>query len=161
MRRAIEICLETARGLAYLHTRKPAPIIHRDLKPNNLMFSGSPYQKPFELMFNSGVVKLADFGLSKTLPINKHAKYDLEDKFKLTGETGSYRYMAPEVFRHEPYNNKVDVYSFSMIIYQLFEHQAPFYGMDPVDAARAAALQELRPEWVIYKHPKTAMQQVC
>jgi hypothetical protein len=33
--------------------------------------------------------------------------YDLESKFKLTGETGSYRYMAPEVFRHEPYNFKV------------------------------------------------------
>jgi serine/threonine protein kinase len=30
--------------------------------------------------------------------------------YKLTGETGSYRYMAPEVFRHEPYNLKVDVY---------------------------------------------------
>lgn len=35
--------------------------------------------------------------------------------------TGSYRYMAPEVFRHEPYNSRVDVYSFSMIVYQLFE----------------------------------------
>lgn len=35
------------------------------------------------------------------------AGYDLESKFKLTGETGSYRYMAPEVFRHEPYNFKV------------------------------------------------------
>ena len=51
-------------------------------------------------------MKLADFGLSKTLPINKHASFDLESKFKLTGETGSYRYMAPEVFRHEPYNYK-------------------------------------------------------
>ena len=39
------------------------------------------------------------------------------DKFQLTGETGSYRYMAPEVYRHEPYNVKVDVYSFSMIMY--------------------------------------------
>ncbi len=39
--------------------------------------------------------------------------------YKLTGETGSYRYMAPEVFRHEPYNLKVDVYSFAMIIFQL------------------------------------------
>ena len=35
------------------------------------------------------------------------AGFDLESKFKLTGETGSYRYMAPEVFRHEPYNFKV------------------------------------------------------
>lgn len=92
----------------------------------------------------------ADFGLSKTLPINKHAEFGyLDSKFRLTGETGeckpdnlhllsalqtpqphlgpppmlpgSYRYMAPEVFRHEPYNSRVDVYSFSMIVYQLFE----------------------------------------
>ena len=58
------------------------------------------------LIYETGVMKLADFGLSKTLPINKHASFDLESKFKLTGETGSYRYMAPEVFRHEPYNYK-------------------------------------------------------
>lgn len=38
-----------------------------------------------------------------------------------TSRPGSYRYMAPEVFRHEPYNSRVDVYSFSMIVYQLFE----------------------------------------
>lgn len=59
------------------------------------------------LVFDTGTVKLADFGLSKSLPVNKHAGYDLDSKFKLTGETGSYRYMAPEVFRHEPYNFKV------------------------------------------------------
>ncbi len=58
------------------------------------------------LVYQTGVMKLADFGLSKTLPQNKHAGFDLESKFKLTGETGSYRYMAPEVFRHEPYNFK-------------------------------------------------------
>ncbi len=57
-------------------------------------------------MFDTGTIKLADFGLSKSLPVNKHAGYDLDSKFKLTGETGSYRYMAPEVFRHEPYNFK-------------------------------------------------------
>ena len=59
------------------------------------------------LIFDTGTIKLADFGLSKSLPVNKHAGYDLDSKFKLTGETGSYRYMAPEVFRHEPYNFKV------------------------------------------------------
>lgn len=46
---------------------------------------------------------------------------------------------APEVFNHEPYNSLVDVYSFSMIMYQLFEQCAPFAGMDPVDAARLAS----------------------
>ena len=53
--------------------------------------------------------------------------------------------MAPEVFRHEPYNYKVDVYSFSMIAYQLFEHVPPFAGEDPVEAARQAALFDRRP----------------
>ena len=61
------------------------------------------------LIFDTGTIKLADFGLSKSLPVNKHAGYDLDSKFKLTGETGSYRYMAPEVFRHEPYNFKVSM----------------------------------------------------
>jgi len=37
------------------------------------------------------------------------------------------------------------VYSFSMILYQLFEHQPPFAGTDPVEAARQAALYEYRP----------------
>ena len=49
------------------------------------------------------------------------------------------RAQAPEVFNHEPYNSLVDVYSFSMIMYQLFEQCAPFAGMDPVEAARLAA----------------------
>jgi serine/threonine protein kinase len=61
------------------------------------------------------------------------------------GETGSYRYMAPEVFLHEPYNTKVDVYSFAMICYQLFEGAVPFEGTDPVQAARNAAMHRQRP----------------
>lgn len=65
------------------------------------------WQDRDNLVYETGVMKLADFGLSKSLPMNKHAGYDLEDTFTLTGETGSYRYMAPEVFRHEPYNYKV------------------------------------------------------
>ncbi|EIE26582.1 kinase-like protein [Coccomyxa subellipsoidea C-169] len=145
LRRAMEIAVDTARGLAYLHAKKNGAIIHRDLKPGNLMIAGSQYQSRDSLVFDTGTIKLADFGLSKSLPVNKHAGYDLDSKFKLTGETGSYRYMAPEVFRHEPYNFKVDVYSFSMIAYQLFELCPPFAGMDPVDAARKAALAEERP----------------
>jgi serine/threonine protein kinase len=53
--------------------------------------------------------------------------------------------MAPEVFRHEPYNLKVDVYSFAMIVFQLFETCVPFAGIDPVEAARSAAMLGARP----------------
>jgi serine/threonine protein kinase len=149
IRRAVEIALDAARGLAYLHNRRPSPIIHRDLKPGNLMLSGSPYQTVKQIIFETGVVKLADFGLSKTLPVNKHADFGyLDSKFRMTGETGSYRYMAPEVFRHEPYNSSVDVYSYSMIVYQLFETQPPFSGMDPIGAAKNAAMYDLRPQFV-------------
>ncbi len=41
---------------------------------------------------------------------------------------------------------QVDVYSFSMIAYSLFEHCQPFAGMDPVEAARQSALYEKRPQ---------------
>ena len=68
--------------------------------------------------------------------------------------------MAPEVFRHEPYNNKVDVYSFSMILYQLFEHMPPFSGMDPVEAARQAALFDKRPQFHALSPPDHPMARV-
>ena len=43
VRRSLEIAIDTARGLAYMHNKKPNCIIHRDLKPGNLMISGSAY----------------------------------------------------------------------------------------------------------------------
>jgi serine/threonine protein kinase len=58
-----------------------SPIIHRDLKPANLLID------------SSGVLKVADFGLSKVRP---DPKKNEKDSFLMTGETGSYRFMAPE-----------------------------------------------------------------
>eukprot|EP01025_Chloroclados_australasicus_P063609 TRINITY_DN8425_c0_g1_i2.p1 TRINITY_DN8425_c0_g1~~TRINITY_DN8425_c0_g1_i2.p1 ORF type:complete len:231 (+),score=23.47 TRINITY_DN8425_c0_g1_i2:2-694(+) len=111
-----------------------------------------------EVLLNlSGTVKVADFGLCKTLPKLKSSGIDATknaaqsndskatDRFRLTGETGSYRYMAPEVFLHEPYNTKVDVYSFAMICFQLFEGKLPFEGTDPISAAKQAAMYKSRP----------------
>ena len=63
--------------------------------------------------------------------------------------------------RHEPYNFKVDVYSFSMIAYQLFEYCPPFAGMDPVEAARQAALHNKRPEFNKLNEKTPAMQVGC
>ena len=53
--------------------------------------------------------------------------------------------MAPEVFRHEFYGPAVDVYASSMIFYQLFCFRQPFYGINPVDAAKMASIDALRP----------------
>ena len=52
---------------------------------------------------------------------------DLPDSdFEMTGRTGSLLYMAPEVWYSQPYNKAVDVYSFSMIAYEIFEGKQPF-----------------------------------
>uniref|UniRef100_A0A7S0UV82 Protein kinase domain-containing protein n=1 Tax=Polytomella parva TaxID=51329 RepID=A0A7S0UV82_9CHLO len=145
-RRQVEIALDFARGMAYLHSRRQ-PILHRDLKPANIMISGNLHADSEQLYLDSGVIKVADFGLCKSLvPVERHGQVaDIDVTYKLTGETGSYRYMAPEVFRHEPYSLKVDVYSYAMIIFQLFETNVPFAGQDPIEAARSAALEGSRP----------------
>jgi serine/threonine protein kinase len=54
--------------------------------------------------------------------------------------------MAPEVFRHEPYNSQVDVYSFAMILYECVYGVRPFHMMDPISAAMAAATYDMRPD---------------
>lgn len=174
--RAVQLALDCAKGMAYLHNRQPMVVIHRDLKPANLMLGGLHVRSRTQrdLMYRElATMKIADFGLSKSLKIAAQTGHQLataeaaasgklagrnkgnDDSahrmematYKLTGETGSYRYMAPEVFRHEPYNNKVDVYAFSMICFQLFEGLPPFWELDPVEAARLASYENFRPRW--------------
>ena len=65
----------------------------------------------------------------------------------MTGGTGSYIFMAGEIFRHEPYNAKADIYSFGMIMYQMLTGSRPFSGMEPSKAAMRASVDGLRPEW--------------
>ena len=56
--------------------------------------------------------------------------------FLMTGETGAYKYMAPEVFKNELYGLKCDVYSFAMIAYEVFE--GIMLLRDPVSWAHGA-----------------------
>mmetsp|Transcript_6682 Transcript_6682/g.15361 ORF Transcript_6682/g.15361 Transcript_6682/m.15361 type:complete len:401 (+) Transcript_6682:99-1301(+) len=96
------IC-DVLRALVYLHEGLGNPIIHRDLKPANLMLSNDFH-----------VMKLADFGLSKRIDGRSTPGR------QMTGDTGTLRYMAPEIFRKEhTYNEKVDIYSLAIIMYQL------------------------------------------
>uniref|UniRef100_A0A061RQQ6 Protein kinase domain-containing protein n=2 Tax=Tetraselmis sp. GSL018 TaxID=582737 RepID=A0A061RQQ6_9CHLO len=154
LRRALELARDAACGLNYLHQRRPNPIIHRDLKPGNFMVAGSPYCSKSDLVHRSGVLKIADFGLSKTLPKPHPEPGDSLSEYKMTGETGTYRYMAPEVYRHEPYSTKVDVYAFAMMCYELFEGRPPCGGCDGAQVAREAALSGRRPVIVEMDSPK-------
>uniref|UniRef100_A0A7N0TRF9 Protein kinase domain-containing protein n=1 Tax=Kalanchoe fedtschenkoi TaxID=63787 RepID=A0A7N0TRF9_KALFE len=83
---------------------------------------------------NADHLKVGDFGLSKLIKVqNSH------DVYKMTGETGSYRYMAPEVFKHRKYDKKVDVFSFAMILYEMVEGDPPMSNYEPYEAAKYVA----------------------
>jgi len=120
---------QLAQGMNHLHKSRP-PIIHRDLKPANLLID-----------FN-GTLKIADFGLAKIRPDPEQSE---TEAFLMTGETGSYRFMAPEVFRHEEYTETVDVYSYAMIFYYMLRSTPPWAGLSGLDAVTKAAVDGERP----------------
>lgn len=108
----VKMAKQFADALWYLHEKFAANciLIHRDLKPDNIGFS------------EDGVLKLMDFGLSTT--VKKNATES--DLYELSGCTGSYRYMAPEVALNKAYNEKVDLYSFGLILYETLTGITPF-----------------------------------
>jgi len=60
-------------------------------------------------------LKLFDFGLA--VCVKKNRTHDTT--YRMTGNTGSLAYMAPEVALRKPYNEKVDVYSFAILLWQM------------------------------------------
>ncbi|KAL1530610.1 hypothetical protein AB1Y20_001510 [Prymnesium parvum] len=128
--RTARYAIQFAQGMTFLHTCKP-PILHRDLKPANL------------LLDYSDTLKVSDFGLAKLRPPLNST--EVSQPYKMTGETGSYRFMAPEVYRHEDYALPVDVYSFAMIIYYMVAGEPPFADVDGERAVQLAAVEHARP----------------
>ncbi|KAA0044222.1 serine/threonine-protein kinase HT1 [Cucumis melo var. makuwa] len=128
-RMAINFALDVARAMDCLHANG---IIHRDLKPDNLLLTA-----------NQRSVKLADFGLAREESVTE----------MMTAETGTYRWMAPELYstvtlrqgEKKHYNNKVDVYSFGIVLWELLTNRMPFEGMSNLQAAYAAAFKQERP----------------
>ncbi|XP_015876539.3 integrin-linked protein kinase 1 [Ziziphus jujuba] len=122
---AVRFALDIARGMSYLHENKPVPIIHRDLEPPNI------------LRDDSGHLKVADFGVSKLLTVK-------EDKPLNCLET-SCRYVAPEVFKHEEYDTKVDVFSFALILQEMIEGYPPFCTKQETEVPKAYAARDRPP----------------
>jgi serine/threonine protein kinase len=71
------------------------------------------------------VLKIFDFGLAVEIPHHD----DPETTFKLAGNTGTSRYMAVEVIRKEPYNLKADVFSYSILLWEIMALSKPYDGL--------------------------------
>lgn len=69
-------------------------------------------------------MKIFDFGLAKEF----YSEKAVDGFYHLTGDTGSPRYMAPEVALSQPYNENVDVYSMAILSWQMFAMETPFEG---------------------------------
>jgi serine/threonine protein kinase len=103
--------IQLADALDYLHSKciRGVSILHRDVKPANVGMSG-------------GVLKLFDFGLSIAIKERSSSS----EGYEMTGGTGTMRYMAPEVALNKLYSTPADVYSFSILLWQIATNRLPF-----------------------------------
>ncbi|KAG2726881.1 hypothetical protein I3843_01G129700 [Carya illinoinensis] len=132
-RRRLHMALDIARGMNYLHRYNP-PIIHRDLKSSNL------------LVDKNWTVKVGDFGLSRL----KHDTY-----LTTTSGKGTPQWMAPEVLRNEPSDEKSDVYSYGVILWELATKKIPWDNLNSMQVIGAVGFMHQRleipkdtdPEW--------------
>ena len=103
-----KIAYQIALGMEYLHKQQ---IVHRDLKTLNILLDE----------YNNAYV--ADFGLSGSI----------KDKRKLSGGAGTTNYAAPEILARVHYDSQVDVYSYSILLWEMYHKTVPFSDLQPVD----------------------------
>ncbi|KAK6235831.1 hypothetical protein SCA6_011168 [Theobroma cacao] len=116
----VKQALDVAKGMAYIHG---LGFIHRDLKSDNLLIAADKS------------IKIADFGVAR---IQVHSE-------GMTPHTGTYRWMAPEMIQNWPYTQKVDVYSFGIVLWELITGLLPFQGMTALQAAACVVQNGARP----------------
>ena len=121
-RKVIDISKQVASALKVAHKNK---IIHRDVKPHNIMIT------------NDGIVKLADFGIARAV----------NDATLSTGSkiVGSVHYFSPEQARGNYVDERSDIYSLGIVMYEMLTGKVPFDGENPVTVALKHINEEITP----------------
>ncbi|MBA3632254.1 MAG: serine/threonine-protein kinase [Acidobacteria bacterium] len=147
---SIRIAEQVADALAIAHT---AHIIHRDIKPENIMIR------------RDGYAKILDFGLAKPF---QHQAIGAEDKTIHMVKTqpgmvlGSVRYMSPEQARGKETDERTDIWSLGVVLYEMLTGKNPFEGETVSDSLAAVIHLEAEPiegvpeelHWIIRKSLK-------
>lgn len=132
---AIKVLRDSARGMDFLHKRG---IVHRDMKAANLLID------------EHNVVKVCDFGVARLKPTSINTSEKSSYSAEMTAETGTYRWMSPEMLEHKPYDHKADVYSFGITMWEVLTGDIPYAGLTPLQAAIGVVQRGLRPETPSY-----------
>ncbi len=134
---AVQIALQITEAIAHAHDHG---IIHRDLKPANIRLTPD------------GVVKVLDFGIAKTQfnPGGSDATTAVDTSpHQLIGTPA---YMSPEQMTQKPIDNRTDVYSLGVVVFEMLSGRCPFMAGNFMELAAAVLtgqpplLKDLRPE---------------
>lgn len=106
-----KVIQQTALGLSTAHDRG---VIHRDIKPGNLMIN------------SRGAIKIADFGIALS-------NHDLSKKLTTTGEfVGTPGYLSPEVCLGKPVDQRSDIFSLGIVMFEMLTGRMPFTDESPL-----------------------------
>jgi serine/threonine protein kinase len=133
IRRALELGLQIASALAFAHQQG---LVHRDVKPQNV------------LLDSAGRAKVTDFGIARSLTVQGLTQ---------TGTVlGTSDYIAPEQAQGEAVDERTDVYSLGIVLYELLTGDVPFRGENFV----AVAMQHVHqaPPAVIDRRPDVPLR---
>lgn len=117
----LEIAIGAAQGLYYMHHECSPPIIHRDVKSSNI------------LLDSQFKARIADFGLAKIL-----AKHGEGEPHTMSVIAGSFGYIAPEYAYTTKINEKIDVFSFGVVLLELTTGRKPSSGGEHTNLAEWA-----------------------